>query len=94
MSSTHKPHTHEDRLPPAHSLRESADTDNTLEGYAAMNEPPADSEIVKEVMEHPTDLHHRIAQRAYELYLERGGEDGSADEDWQRAEQELRGSAR
>jgi hypothetical protein len=31
-----------------------------------------------------------IAIRAYQLFLERGGEHGHADEDWQRAEQELR----
>jgi len=31
-----------------------------------------------------------IARRAYELYLERGGEEGRAEEDWLRAEDELR----
>ncbi|HEY3354210.1 MAG TPA: DUF2934 domain-containing protein [Polyangia bacterium] len=31
-----------------------------------------------------------IAVRAYELFLSRGGEHGHADEDWSRAEQELR----
>jgi hypothetical protein len=30
-----------------------------------------------------------IAQRAYELYLERGGEPGNDVEDWVRAEKEL-----
>jgi hypothetical protein len=30
-----------------------------------------------------------IAQRAYELYLARGGADGSEQEDWLRAEREL-----
>jgi hypothetical protein len=33
----------------------------------------------------------RLAQRAYELYLERGGEDGQDIEDWLVAERELRG---
>ena len=32
-----------------------------------------------------------IRQRAYELYLERGGKDGHAEEDWLRAEAEIRG---
>lgn len=32
----------------------------------------------------------RVAQRAYELYLARGGSDGQAMEDWLIAEQELR----
>jgi hypothetical protein len=32
----------------------------------------------------------QIAARAYEIFLERGGEHGRHDEDWLRAEQELR----
>ena len=36
------------------------------------------------------ELHQEIARRAYELFLERGGTDGHADEDWLRAERELR----
>jgi len=35
--------------------------------------------------------HHRIAERAYRLYLDRGAEDGHALEDWLRAEQEVLG---
>ena len=33
----------------------------------------------------------RLAQRAYELYLGRGGQDGRDLDDWLTAEQELRG---
>ena len=33
----------------------------------------------------------RISQRAYELYLERGGSDGRDWDDWLEAERELRG---
>jgi hypothetical protein len=33
----------------------------------------------------------RIARRAYELYLQRGGGDGRADEDWFSAEREVGG---
>jgi hypothetical protein len=33
---------------------------------------------------------NRVAQRAYELYLARGGGDGMAMEDWLAAERELR----
>ena len=33
-----------------------------------------------------------IAKRSYEIYLERGGEHGHAEEDWARAEAELLGS--
>ena len=35
----------------------------------------------------------RLAQRAYELYLARGGQDGRDVDDWLTAEQELRGGA-
>jgi hypothetical protein len=34
----------------------------------------------------------RISQRAYELYLQRGGSDGRDWDDWLEAERELRGS--
>ncbi len=36
------------------------------------------------------DLSELIRQRAYELYLERGSEEGHAAEDWLRAEAEVR----
>ena len=35
-----------------------------------------------------------IARRAHEIYLARGADDGSADDDWLRAEQELRQAIR
>jgi H+-transporting ATPase len=38
----------------------------------------------------PSDLTPQIAKRAYELYEERGRQDGRAPEDWQQAEQEIR----
>ena len=38
-----------------------------------------------------TEVEQRIRQRAYELYLERGGQPGRADEDWRLAEEEIRG---
>ena len=42
--------------------------------------PPSPPSITRDV----------IAQRAYALYVERGGEDGHDVEDWLRAERELR----
>jgi hypothetical protein len=39
------------------------------------------------------ELSDRVAARAYELYLERGGGDGRAWDDWLAAERELAGSA-
>jgi hypothetical protein len=35
--------------------------------------------------------YEEIAKRSYEIYLERGGEHGHAEEDWVRAEAELLG---
>ena len=34
--------------------------------------------------------HEQIARRAYEIFLARGGQHGSAEQDWQQAERELR----
>ena len=39
------------------------------------------------------DIHDAIAQRAYELYLQRGGEPGRDLEDWFAAERDLRSPA-
>lgn len=39
----------------------------------------------------PGDLHAKIANRAYELYEQRGFQDGQALEDWLQAEREFRG---
>ena len=36
------------------------------------------------------ELHRRIAERAYSLFLARGGEHGHDEEDWLRAEAEIR----
>ena len=38
----------------------------------------------------PIDLEAQIRQRAYELYQERGGVSGNENEDWLRAEREVR----
>lgn len=38
--------------------------------------------------------HERIRQRAYELYMERGCQDGRAEEDWLEAEFEILGATK
>ncbi len=38
-----------------------------------------------------SDLEERVRQRAYELFEERGGQHGYAEEDWLRAEAEILG---
>ncbi len=39
------------------------------------------------------DLQEQIRQRAYQLYEERGREDGFAEEDWYKAEAEMAGKS-
>lgn len=45
--------------------------------------------------EHDTEtasmIHKRICERAYEIWMERGCSDGSAEEDWYKAESEING---
>lgn len=65
----------EEQLDSARSLPDMANSHSSLQGYTAVNGIDGQSEI---------------AQRAYKLYQERGEEHGYAEEDWFRAEQELR----
>jgi hypothetical protein len=62
-------------MPPAQSLQDAANSENSLEGYAAINSS-AD--------------HEEIARLAYSFYMERGDAEGSAEQDWLRAEQVVR----
>ena len=63
------------RMPSARSLQDAANADNSLQGYAAINDP---------------NEHEEIARLAYSYYLERGTNEGSAEVDWLRAEREVR----
>ena len=49
------------------------------------NQPASD-----ETRANRAPTHEEIARRAYELWAKRGGVGGNAQEDWLRAEQELR----
>jgi hypothetical protein len=44
-----------------------------------------------EIGERALPLEERVRQRAHDIYLERGGEDGSEMDDWLQAEQEILG---
>ena len=63
----------------------------TTRKSAAAKKPAANGKTARNG--HP-DLNELIRQRAYELYLERGGEDGHAAEDWLRAEAEVRAQSK
>jgi len=41
---------------------------------------------------HPTYVDQQIRERAYEIYLARGGQEGNEVSDWLAAERELKGS--
>jgi H+-transporting ATPase len=53
--------------------------------------PHATQGIAKTEAVAPVDLSSRIAKRAYELYEQRGHPDGTAVQNWERAEAEIRG---
>lgn len=59
----------------ARNLSDAANSEQSAQGYAAINGLDENSEI---------------ARRAYELYTERSGSEGDADGDWFRAEEEVR----
>lgn len=67
----------EDRIKTARNLPDMARGENSLQGYVAMNYTNVDEQ-------------EEIAQLAYEYYEERGRVHGFAEEDWFRAEQEVR----
>ena len=46
--------------------------------------------VLNAVAKTPVDVTPQIAKRAYELYKQRGRQDGRAVEDWEQAEREIR----
>ncbi len=74
----------------AHSLEDEANSNDTLQGYAAMNSVDEHSEIAEEAAHETSDDREEIANLAYQYHQERGGDHGSHDEDWYRAEQVVR----
>lgn len=53
------------------------------------------AQVANEQHEQPKNggsRHDKVAERAYEIFLARGGTDGQDVEDWLRAEAELRGA--
>jgi hypothetical protein len=53
-----------------------------------------DSSAQRNELDQSMDLEQRIAERAYQIYLERGGTGGDPISDWLQAEAEIRGSQR
>lgn len=52
--------------------------------------PPAKRPVAVLKPKSPVDLQEEIRQRAYELFQERGGQHGFDQDDWLRAEAEVR----
>ena len=46
--------------------------------------------VLNAVTKKPVDVTPQIAKRAYELYEQRGRQDGKAIQDWEQAEEEVR----
>lgn len=59
----------------ARNLSDAANAEQSIQGYAAVN---------------ALDEHAEIARLAYQLFEERGEQQGDADGDWFRAEEEVR----
>lgn len=68
------PHDDAKKITPARTMEEAVNSNDSLEGYVAMN----------------GDDNSEIARRAYELYEERGRQHGFHEDDWYRAENEIR----
>ena len=78
MADTKKIEAMVDDRNPVHSARSMTDAtsrDNMIEAYASIN---------------GEDEHAEIARLAYQFYLERGEQHGTPEDDWLKAEQELR----
>ncbi len=58
---------------------------------AAETAPPKPATSVASITTRSVDLQDAIRERAYELYLERGGHGGSPEQDWLRAQEEICG---
>lgn len=52
------------------------------------DDPPAPAQAHSDPLPEPAAT--SIAERAFEIYVQRGGEPGNPDDDWRRAEAELR----
>ena len=65
------------KMDTARNMADAANSENSLQGYAAINQ---------------VDENAEIARRAHEFWIERqrAGQEGNADDDWFRAEQEIR----
>ncbi len=69
------------------------DLSNRRASNTVTQQPPQRSITGKDAqgqIETPAPDHEEIARLAYRLYEERGSQDGSPDEDWYRAEEQLR----
>ena len=63
---------------------------SAAESNAAKAQIPLPSRVT-DTSVYPSVSEERIRQRAYELYMQRGGQHGKHADDWFRAEAELRG---
>ncbi len=74
-----------------HAARPAAETSASTESN--LTTQPAESAMVGPEVSATAPAFEDIARLAYSYWLERGGQGGSPEDDWLRAEQELRNSA-
>jgi Protein of unknown function (DUF2934) len=78
-------HTAEVKQAPVSALQTSSAADSNATKASAPRPPSTNTSVYPSVSE------EQIRRRAYELYVQRGGQGGSHVDDWFRAERELRG---
>jgi hypothetical protein len=88
------PVTHAERVAEALTSPQPADFSavkefTPKEKNEAPKESPASKDATPPLPSAAADLEAVIRQRAYQLYLERGGKPGNPNEDWARAEREI-----
>jgi hypothetical protein len=67
-----------------------ARTPRSNSSVTPINRKPSEVKELRRTSNGNGNLEEEIRRRAYELFQERGGEHGRHDEDWQRAEAEIR----
>jgi hypothetical protein len=83
-----------DRITPMAKARKRTDSASSTDSSAALPDPADSFSSSEQLPDESGQPYHRdrIAMRAYELYLARGGEDGGDFDDWLAAEREVAGS--
>jgi hypothetical protein len=75
---------------PAKAAAPKKSTAEKIVSSAPVSAPQVSAAPVRTARPAPAELYDEIRRRAYELYRERGGQHGSHEADWHRAEAQVR----